>query len=99
MDNNLQGKKVAILATDGFEQSELEKPKAALEEVGATTQVVSPKSGEIKGWDTDDWGNKVTVDVELSDANSELMKLQLISSNHFLKLENRLQQFVMDLGR
>ena len=42
MRNNLQGKTVAILATDGFEQSELMKPKQALEEAGARTQVVSP---------------------------------------------------------
>ncbi len=71
MDNKLQGKKVAILATDGFEQSELEKPKAALEAAGATADVVSPKSGEIKGWDTDDWGDKVAVDIELSKANAD----------------------------
>lgn len=71
MDNKLQGKKIAILATDGFEQSELEKPKAALEEAGATTHIISPKSGEIKGWDTDDWGNKVKVDVVLSEAKAD----------------------------
>lgn len=71
MDSKLKGKKVAILATDGFEQSELEKPKAALEEAGAQTAVVSLKSGEIKGWETDDWGDKVTVDVVLSEANVE----------------------------
>lgn len=71
MDNKLQGKKVAILATDGFEQSELEKPKAALEEAGAKADVISLKSGEIKGWDTDDWGDKVTVDVVLADANAD----------------------------
>ncbi len=49
----------------------MEKPKAALEEAGATTSVISPKGGEIKGWDTDDWGDKVKVDIVLSDANAE----------------------------
>lgn len=71
MSNQIQGKKVAILATDGFEQSELEKPKAALEDAGAETHVVSLKSGEIKGWDTDDWGDKVKVDVVVSEANAD----------------------------
>ena len=49
MANTLQGKTIAILATDGFEQSELTKPKKALEEAGARTQVVSPKGGRIQG--------------------------------------------------
>ena len=47
---NLSGKKVAILSTDGFEQVELTEPKKALEQVGAETFVVSPHGGEIKGW-------------------------------------------------
>ena len=50
MSANLQGKKVAILATDGFEQVELTGPKKALEDAGATVEVISPKAGEIKGW-------------------------------------------------
>ena len=56
MSNKLEGKKVAILATDGFEQSELFEPKKALEEAGAEVTIVSLKSCEIKGWDTTDWG-------------------------------------------
>ena len=48
MANTLQGKKVAILLTDGFEQVELTKPRQALQEAGAQTQVVSPKSGKVK---------------------------------------------------
>jgi protease I len=65
MANNLQGKTIAILATDGFEQVELTKPKKALEDAGARTQVVSPKDGKIKGWDKKDWGDEVKVDVTL----------------------------------
>ena len=55
-------KHVMILATDGFEQSELMKPKANLEQAGIGTVVVSLESGEIKGWDEDDWGESVKVD-------------------------------------
>jgi protease I len=70
-NGNLQGKKVAILATDGFEQSELLEPRKALDEAGATTQVVSPTGKKIKGWDQKDWGKEVSVDVPLDAANAE----------------------------
>jgi protease I len=71
MASSLKGKTVAILATDGFEQSELMKPKQALEEAGAKTQVVSPAEGKkIKGWNHKDWGEEVTVDVPLKSADA-----------------------------
>ncbi len=70
-DRTLQGKRVAILATDGFEQAELLEPRKALEDAGATTMVISPKSGKIKGWNHTDWGNEVPVDVELRAAKSD----------------------------
>jgi putative intracellular protease/amidase len=63
-DKKLQGKRVAILATDGFEQDELLKPREALDDAGAETKVVSPKSGKIKGWKLTDWGKQVSVDVD-----------------------------------
>lgn len=70
MPNTLEGKNIAILATDGFEQSELIKPKQALEEAGAKTQVVSPAEKKIKGWDKKDWGKEVDVDVDLKSADA-----------------------------
>ncbi len=63
--------KVMILATDGFEQSELIKPKAALEKAGIETVVVSLEAGEIKGWDQKDWGQSVKVDMVVADANAD----------------------------
>jgi len=69
MASNLNGKKIAFLATDGFEQVELTEPRKALEEAGATTVVISPKSGEIKGWNFKEWGDTVNVDKTLDDAN------------------------------
>ena len=71
MSNQLAGKKVAVLATDGFEQSELFEPKKALEEAGAEVTIVSLKSGEIKGWDEKDWGKSIAVDLTVSEANAE----------------------------
>ena len=67
--DKLTGLRVAILATDGFEQSELTEPRKALNEAGATTEVVSPKEGEIKGWNHKEWGQRVGVDQALSDAD------------------------------
>lgn len=67
----LEGIRVAILATNGYEQVELTSPRQALEEAGAETAVVSPKSGSITGWDHTDWGDDVDVDVTLDEAREE----------------------------
>lgn len=64
----LNGKKIAILATDGFEQLELTEPKKNLEEAGAKVEVLSIKEGKIKGWDKTDWGSSVKVDRLVADA-------------------------------
>jgi protease I len=69
MSSELRGKKIAILATDGFEQAELIEPRKALNNMGATTVVIAPKNGEIKGWNKKDWGQPVKVDLQLADAN------------------------------
>jgi protease I len=71
MSSSLKGKKIAILATDGFEQSELMQPRQALEEAGAHTEVISPNAGKIKGWDHKDWGESVKVDKTLDNVNAE----------------------------
>jgi protease I len=68
---DIRNAKVAILATNGFEQSELEVPQRKLKEAGATVTVVSPESGEIRGWNHKDRGNPVKVDLGLSDARPE----------------------------
>ena len=67
--NTLQGKKIAILATHGFEQAELLEPRKALQEAGATTTVVSPEKGKIKGWKMKNWGDEVSVDMTLDSAD------------------------------
>lgn len=69
MPQQLTGKRVAIVVTDGFEQDELEKPRQALEEAGAKTEVISPKAGKVKGWKYTDWGTEVAVDKELRHAD------------------------------
>ena len=61
--------RILILATDGFEQSELEVPLKTLKDAGARVDVVSLKDGEITGWDKKDWGSAVKVDRTLEAAN------------------------------
>ncbi|TYA52465.1 type 1 glutamine amidotransferase domain-containing protein [Formosa maritima] len=75
---NLNRKTVAILATNGFEESELKEPKIALEEAGADVHIVSLESGEIKGWSNGNWSNTYKVDktldkVSQSDYNALLI--------------------------
>ncbi len=72
MNNSLAGKKIAILATNGVEQSELIEPRKALEEAGAKTELLSIQEGEIKAWDKKDWGeafsvNKIVSSVKVED--------------------------------
>jgi protease I len=69
MSGALKGRKIAILATDGFEQVELTDPKKNVEAAGATTEVLSVKEGSIKGWKLTDWGDSVRVDKLVSNAN------------------------------
>ncbi len=70
-EHTLQGRIVAILVTDAFEQVELVDPCKALNEAGATTRVISPKNGQVRGWDSTEWGDTVSVDVQLADARAD----------------------------
>jgi len=69
MANQLNGKRVAILVTDGFEQVELLEPRRALDDVGAETRIVSPKEDRVRGWNFTEWGDDQRVDVALDDAD------------------------------
>ncbi len=71
MAKSIQGKKVAILSADGFEQSELIEPRKALLEAGAEVKIVSLKEGKIKGWKEKNWGDEVDVDLVVSKANPD----------------------------
>lgn len=67
----LSSRKVAILATDGFEQSELIEPKEALEKAGAQVDVISVKGSKIRAWDQTDWGKSIKVDKLLEEVTPE----------------------------
>lgn len=71
MKTSLAGKKIAILVADGFEQCELEEPRAVLKAAGAETHIVSPENHRVKGWKQDKFGDSFQVDVNLKSADDE----------------------------
>ena len=92
--------RVMIIATDGFEQSELEKPKAALEEARFETVVASLKDGEIKGWDQKDWGRPVKVDLTVDEVSADDYDALLLPGGQMnpdiLRMNERVVQLVKD---
>jgi protease I len=68
-DNRIDGKKVAIIVENGFEQVELTEPRRALEEAGAQTHIISPREGKVRGWKHTEWGDDFDVDVPLEQAD------------------------------
>ena len=93
-------KRIMILATNGFEQSELEKPKAALEEAGFETVVVSPEDGQINGWQDKDWGDAVKVDLTLEEAEAADFDALVLPGGQMnpdiLRMEDKAVQLVKD---
>ncbi len=71
-DKKLNDTTIAVLATNGFEQSELEKPVASLEGHGATVHIIAPDGGAIKGWSNGNWGDEVNVDRTIADAHARV---------------------------
>lgn len=71
MEKKLKNRKVAILVTNGFEQRELTEPRKELEKHGATTHIVSFKSGAVKGWDNNNWGDSFEVDKTLDEVTPD----------------------------
>lgn len=97
---DLTGKTVAILATDGFEESELLGPQLALEEAGANIEIVSIKSGEIRGWSKKNWSQSITVDrhildVSAADYDALMLPGGVINSDN-LRMDNAAVKFVRD---
>jgi protease I len=71
MARNVEGKKVAIITENGFEEVELTGPKKALEEAGVTVRILSPQKDKVKAWDHDHWSIELPVDGQVYNANVE----------------------------
>jgi|SRR5437588_3858758 protease I len=69
--SSLEGLKVAILITDGFEQVEMVQPREDLDNAGANTSIVSPKEQRVRGWNFKEWGEEFPVDLALDNAQPE----------------------------
>ena len=101
MPGQLDGKRILILATNGFEQAELEVPRDKLKAAGASVDVVSPEKGEITGWDKKDWGRPVNVDKPLSDAKADDYDAIVLPGGQInpdlLRVEPKALKFIKDI--
>ncbi|MFT3741762.1 MAG: type 1 glutamine amidotransferase domain-containing protein [Gammaproteobacteria bacterium] len=98
MSNALSGKKIAILVENGFEQSEMTSPKAALEQAGAQVDIVSSVKDEVKGWQKGNWGDAFAVDVPLEQASPQQYTALVLPGGvmnpDYLRLNNKAIEFI-----
>jgi len=103
LSNNLQGMRVAILATDGIEMSELAEPRKALEEAGAKTTLIAPKPGKIQAMQHDEKASSFDVDMTLDKARPEDFDAVLIPGGalnaDLLRVEKQAQEFVRPIDQ
>jgi len=98
---DLSGKKVAVVATDYFEESELTKPVQALKEAGAQVDIIAPKAGEIKGVRHMDPGQTVKVDKTLDQADPDdydalVVPGGAVNADH-LRMEQKARDFIVKI--
>jgi protease I len=95
--------KILIMATDGFEQAELQVPQQRLSEAGAKVVVAAPKSrmkpGEIRGWDEKDWGQSVSVDVDIENVNPDEYDALVLPGGQINPDKLRLEAKALDIVR
>ena len=103
MEKNLQGMRVAILATDGVEDAELREPRTALEQAGAEITLFAPKQGEIQSFKHHDKADRFKVDRTLNEADPEEFDAVLLPGGALnadtLRVQPRAQEFVRDMDR
>ena len=94
--------RVMILATNGFEQTELTGPSSRLDKAGYDTVVVSPEDGPITGWDKTDWGDEVDVDLTLEEAEAAEFDAIVLPGGQInpdlLRVEKKAVQLVKDFN-
>jgi protease I len=99
MANQLEGKKVAIVVTDGFEQVEMTEPRKALDQAGASTKIVSLKSGKIQGMHHDEKGDKFDVDLTVEEARPDDFDALMIPGGLFNPDQLRADENVLAFTR
>jgi len=102
MQQTLKGKRVAILATDGFEQVELTEPKKLLKQADAMTEMIAPQAGEIRGWKMKTWCDSVAVDKTLNNAKpgdyDALILPGGVANPDHLRMDEKAVRFVKDFA-
>lgn len=101
--NELKGKRVAIILTDGFEQIEMTSPRDALEKAGAECTLIAPKSGKVQGFKHHDKKDTFDVDMTLdqakaSDFDAVMLPGGVINADA-IRIEKKAQQFVQEIDR
>jgi protease I len=101
--NELRGKRVAIIVTDGFEQIEMTSPREALENAGATCTLIGPKEGAVQGFKHHDKADRFKVDLTLAKADPLQFDAVLLPGGVIhadaLRIEKKAQQFLQELDR
>src|SRR5438094_1441556 len=99
--NRLDGMRVAIILSDDFEQAEMTEPRKALEQVGATTVLISPKPGQVTGMNHDVKADSFPVDMTLDQAQPDDFDAVILPGGalnaDFLRLNPKAQDFVRQL--
>ena len=100
MSGELKGKRIAIVATDGFEQSELLKPQEALKAAGAVVEVIAPKAGSIQGMEHKTQGKKIDVDRTIDQVKSEEFAALVlpggVANPDALRIDDKVVHFVRE---
>ncbi len=100
--DNINGKKIAFLVANGFEEVELSHPKQALEQAGAITKIVSIEKDKVKAWDETDWGKQYTVDLHIDNANARDFDALVLPGGQlnpdFLRVNEKAISFVKDFA-
>ena len=103
MQENLNGRRVAIIVTEGFEQIEMTSPREALEHAGAKCVLISNKEGEVQAFQHHDKADKFKVDLALSKADANDFDAVLLPggvvNGDALRIEKKAQQFVQEIDR
>src|SRR5262245_45090525 len=103
MAGELRGKRVAVLVTTGFEQSELTTPRNALKTAGADVDLVSLKKEAVKAWNNKQWGEEFDVDLHIDEAKVDAYDALVLPGGvmnpDYLRLDPRAVRFVRDFMR
>ena len=103
MSNELNGKRVAIIVTDGFEQVELTSPREALEKAGAQCVLISNAEGQVQGFKHHDKADRFDVQLSLDQAAASHFDAVLLPggviNGDALRIEKKAQQFVREIDR